>query len=103
MDIDRLQSLALEIRDLYRESNEREEKATWDARAYADGLLVDVAALMKLLMIHDDLRDGAVSREQLAHELSDVVWSAFVIADELEIDLAMELPEQFQTLRRRFY
>lgn len=46
MDIDRLQSLALEIRDLYRESNEREEKATWDARAYADGLLVDVAALI---------------------------------------------------------
>lgn len=102
MNLEQCQTLALDIKHQYREANRSRGAATWDATAYANGLLVDVAGLIKMLMIKDGFREGEQNPERLAHELSDIVWSAFAIADELEIDLARELPEQFAALRARF-
>lgn len=102
MDVRQIQQKSIEIRDLYRETNFKNELREWDARAYTEGLMVDVAGLTKLLMIRDQFRDGESTQELIAHELADIIWSAFVIADELGIDLALELPEQLATLRYRF-
>ena len=102
MNLRETQDLCIEIRDQYAESNTANGRKPWSTRDYAEGLTIDVAGLTKMLMIEDGLRSGDSSRKKIAHELMDIVWSAFVIADELDIDLADELPAQLEALRSRF-
>lgn len=102
MTIDEIQALAGDIKNCYREMNEQVGNQPWGARDYADGMTVDVGALVKMLMVRDQLRHGEDDDLRIAHELSDIVWSAFAIANELGIDLAQELPRELAALRGRF-
>lgn len=102
MTIEELQAAILEIKQCYRDANARNGTKEWSARDYADRLLVDVAALVRPVLARHHLRSGESSNERIAHELGDIVWSAFVIADELGMDLAHALPAEMVALRARF-
>lgn len=102
MNLREAQNLSIEIRDQYTDSNTANGRSPWTARDYAEGLTIDVADLIRMLMVEDGLRSGDSSRQEIAHELMDIVWSAFVIGNELGIDLAQELPVQLNSLRARF-
>jgi NTP pyrophosphatase (non-canonical NTP hydrolase) len=60
----------------------------WTREEVAQGFVGDVGDLMKLVMVKQGLRatkDGV--DEQLAHELSDCLWSVLVLAELYHIDL----------------
>ena len=83
MELNTLQKRAREIKLAYDAKNIKE----WTAAEYLQGLVGDVGDLTKLVMAKDGFRDDSELDQKLAHELSDCLWSIFVLADELNIDL----------------
>jgi len=54
------------------------------------GFVVDVGDLMKLVMAKAGSRPGEDVDRQLAHELSDCLWSVLVLAQLYDVDLERE-------------
>lgn len=80
------------VKRAYGELNRREGNKVWGASEYTQGLVGDVGDLMKLIMAKKGFR---FSEEEnigaaLRHELADCLWSIFMIADELDINLEKE-------------
>jgi|GEM_PF-94677 len=97
-----LTTLATKVRDHYNELNEADGKAKWDAQDRMAGFVGDVGALSKLIMVKHGLRRGPENiDEELAHELSDNLWSILVIADELGIDLEKSFVDAMEQLHTR--
>lgn len=92
---------SLEVRDLYRELNKRRGESRWDFMNYAEGMIGDTGDLMKLLMAKSGLRSIEGDLDQkIAHELSDIIWSTLIIADELGIDIETKYRENIEELKR---
>lgn len=88
MDLAALSHRALEIRDLFAERERSRSGRPWNNAQLAQGFVVDVGDLMRLVMAKEGVRkvDGNVDA-QLAHELADCLWSVLVLAQAYGIDL----------------
>ena len=82
-----LQARGLEIARLYDEFNLAERGRTWTAEETMLGFVGDVGDLAKLVMAAEGARSDVGGRDELAHELSDCLWSVLVLADRYDIDL----------------
>jgi len=93
---------AIEVRDHYNELQDKDGAKKWDAQDRMAGFVGDVGALSKLIMVKFKLRRGPENiDEELAHELSDCLWSVLVIADELGIDLEEVYTKNMSELHAR--
>lgn len=87
MNLSDLQKRANEIRELYDKYNLKTKGVQWTRLQLAQGFVGDVGDLQKLVMAKDGLRDIDDIDTKLAHELSDCLWSVFVLAQKYDIDL----------------
>lgn len=87
MDIKKMQELAIEVKDTYRERGKLGGEMPWTVSEYMAGFVGDVGALSKLIMVKQGYREGTDIVNKIPHELADCLWSILVIANELEIDL----------------
>ncbi len=97
-----LSEMATKVRDHYNELQIADGHKTWNAQDRMAGFVGDVGDLSKLIMVKHNLRRGPKKiDEELAHELSDCLWSVIVIADELGIDLEKSYVGAMQELHAR--
>jgi NTP pyrophosphatase (non-canonical NTP hydrolase) len=93
---------ALAVRDHYDELQVVDGHKKWGAQDRAMGFVGDVGDLAKLVMAKQQLRRGPVNLdEELAHELSDCLWSVMVLANELGIDLEHAFVKSMEELHIR--
>lgn len=79
---------ARDVRKLYEILEERLNGRTWSLHELMLGFSNDVGHIGRLILAHDGTWDiDGDPRAQLQHKLAESVWWAFVLADELGIDL----------------
>lgn len=101
MDFDTINNRALEIREKYNELNFTQRGVRWDATQVMAGFVGDVGDLSKIIMAKNGLRAMDDIDHELAHELSDCLWSILVIASKYDIDLASEFMKTMDELEKR--
>ena len=91
-EIKDLQKRAVEIRKYYEEFEKRNWGSKWSNIEIAMGMIGDASDAAKLVAMKEGRRPIKVDDvdEALKHELSDVMWSVFVIANNYDIDLERE-------------
>lgn len=87
MEFEDLSRRAVDIRRQYAELERARYGRAWTRAGVAMGFVGDVGDLMKLVMAQSGIRQIADSRQKLAHELADCLWSVLVLADLYEVDL----------------
>lgn len=91
MELSQLSARAMQIRQCFAAYEQRRTGRTWTREEIMQGFVVDVGDLMKLVMAKAGARrvEGDVDA-QLAHELSDCLWSVLVLAKLYDLDLEKE-------------
>jgi NTP pyrophosphatase (non-canonical NTP hydrolase) len=92
---------AVEIRNKYDELNKVKRNIRWNEQQLMAGFVGDVGDLSKIIMAKHGLRDMDNVDEELAHELSDCLWSVLVLASKYNIDLASEFMKTMDGLEER--
>lgn len=101
MELQNLVNKAVYIREKYSELEKKKFGREWTRQEIVSGFVGDVGDLVKLIMAKEGIRGaenlgeqvagkGSVHGdvdEKLAHELSDCLWSIFVIANKYDIDI----------------
>ena len=87
MEFGQLMKRALEIREKYARKETRLYGSPWTHEEIALGLVGDIGDLAKLVVAANGKRNIPNSKEKLAHELADCLWSVMVLAHVHEIDL----------------
>lgn len=87
MDLQRLQTQAIAVHDLYDELNLAERGRTWDRQDFMLGFMGDVGDLAKLIMAAEGTRSMPGGRPALEHELADCLWSILILAHRYDVDL----------------
>lgn len=87
MDIQKLVERAKAIRELYSQLENQKYGKEWTREQIVQGFVGDVGDLVKLTMAKEGIRNTSDVDEKIAHELSDCLWSIFIIADKYDIDL----------------
>jgi NTP pyrophosphatase (non-canonical NTP hydrolase) len=87
MEFQVLLQRAVEIREQYAEFEQRNCGRSWTKEEVVMGFVGDVGDLVKLAMAESGIRQIPESKEKLAHELSDCLWSVLVLSHLYEIDL----------------
>lgn len=75
------------IRQRYAEWETAQYGRPWTAYELALGFVGDVGDLAKLVPAVAGMRAIPDARDKLAHELADCLWSVFILADMLDVDL----------------
>ncbi len=88
---------AKEIKHAYAAMNEKQ----WTVAEYGQAFAGDVGDLLKLIMAKNAFRTIDDLDTKLAHELSDCLWAALVIADELGIDIEQAFIKNMEELKTR--
>ena len=102
MQFSDITDLATNVRDHYNDLQIADGHKIWTAQDRMAGFVGDVGDLSKLIMVKNKLRRGPVDIDkELAHELSDTLWSVIVIADELGINLEKAFTENMDELHKR--
>ncbi len=86
-DIKDLQKRAVEIRERYKKFEQQKTGREWSNKDIAMGFAVDVGELTEIIMAKEGVRELADIDKKLAHELSDCLWSIFVLANQYEVDI----------------
>jgi NTP pyrophosphatase (non-canonical NTP hydrolase) len=100
-DLKDLSTRAQAIRQKYNELNAASGRDAWGGKEYAMGLVGDVGDLLKIVMAKENLRDMDDIDTKLAHELSDCLWSVFVLAAHYGVDLEKEFLRTMDQLEQR--
>lgn len=101
MNLDDLQTRAIEIADKYDQLNQLKRDVTWNEQQFMAGFVGDVGDLSKIIMAKHGLRSMDNIDAKLAHELSDCLWSILVLASKYNIDLANEFQKTMDELNSR--
>lgn len=102
MDFDEMRQMARTSREAYRELEVVRCGREWSLQDLFVGMVGDIGDLAQLLGALEGVRPGPDDlRASIGHELSDVLWSVLVIANELNIDLAAAFAELHDTLLSR--
>jgi NTP pyrophosphatase (non-canonical NTP hydrolase) len=97
-----LMATAVAVRDHYSELQKVDGQKLWNVQDRMAGFVGDVGALSKLIMVKHGLRRGPDDiDDELAHELSDCLWSVMIIANELGIDLEEAFTKSMKELHIR--
>lgn len=81
MEFQELINRALAIRKSYSAKEKEQYGSSWTSEEIALGFVGDVGDLAKLIVAENGKRNIPNSKEKLAHELSDCMWSIIVLAD----------------------
>jgi NTP pyrophosphatase (non-canonical NTP hydrolase) len=87
MEFQKLMERAIKIRRQYEVQEKRLYGSVWNSEEIALGFVGDVGDLAKLIVAENGKRNIPNSKEKLAHELSDCLWSVIVLAHMHSIDL----------------
>jgi len=87
MEFQKIIERAIEIREQYEEKEKQLYGSSWTNEEIALGFVGDVGDLAKLVIAENGKRNIANSKEKLAHELSDCLWSVIVLAYVHGVDL----------------
>ena len=87
MEFQQLMTRALEIRKQYEVHEAQRYGTAWTKSEIALGFVGDVGDLAKLVIAEGGKRDIPDSKDKLAHELADCLWSVMVLAHAHDIDL----------------
>lgn len=101
MDLKILRQKAIEIRKKYSILEKQKTGKEWSNLNLAEGFVGDVGDLMKLVMAKEGLRQIDDVDSKLAHELSDCLWSIFVLADKYGVDLEKSFSKTMDELEER--
>lgn len=87
---------------MYRELELRHYGREWSVNDLLVGMMGDVGDLAQLVGAQQGVRPGPENISgALAHELSDILWSLLVLADEFGIDLEAAFGQTMDELRVR--
>ena len=101
MELAQLSARAMQIRECVARYEQRRVGRTWTREEIAQGFVVDVGDLTKLVMAKAGARRVAGDVDaQLAHELSDCLWSVLVLAQLYGVDLEKEFLRTMDELER---
>jgi NTP pyrophosphatase (non-canonical NTP hydrolase) len=100
-DFKLLQDKALYIKNFYNEKQKAKGAPLWTASDYMAGFVADMGELSELVMAKKGLRVVEDVDEKLTHELSDCLYSIFVIADELNVDIESTFSKNMDMLAER--
>ena len=100
-EFEELKQRAITVRQMYDELNQKQRGRKWDAKDHAMGFVGDVGDLMKLVAAKEGVRAGADIDSRLGHELSDCLWSLFILAEHYNIDLKKEFERTMGYLEKR--
>jgi len=92
---------ALQVRAQYSELEQTCYGRAWENDEIALGFVGDVGDLAKLVIAQNGVRDIPESREKLAHELSDCLWSVIVLAHNYGFDLETVFMENMDWLSQQ--
>lgn len=103
MEISELQDRALRVRELYDGLNTKDGHDAWGTTEYLQGMVGDIGDLTKAIMAKNRKRrfEGDIDAK-LRHELSDILWSILILAEELDIDLEDAFSQTMDELEARF-
>jgi NTP pyrophosphatase (non-canonical NTP hydrolase) len=87
MEFQKIIERAMEIRKGYEGKEKQLYGSSWTSEEVALGFVGDVGDLAKLVIAENGKRNIPNSKEKLAHELSDCLWSVIVLARMHNIDL----------------
>ncbi len=87
MEFQQMVKRAMEIRKQYAANEKQLYGSAWTNEEIALGFVGDVGDLAKLIVAQNGKRDIPDSKEKLAHELADCLWSVIVLANMHAIDL----------------
>jgi len=87
MEFQKLVERAIGIREQYAAHEKLLYGSPWSGEEIALGFVGDVGDLAKLIVAESGKRNIAKSKEKLAHELSDCLWSVIALSYIHEIDL----------------
>jgi len=87
MEFQELVKRALEVRNQYEQKEIQLYGSAWTNEEIVIGFVGDVGDLAKLVLAQNGKRNIPNSKEKLAHELSDCLWSIMVLAHVHEINL----------------
>ncbi|MEO7066527.1 MAG: nucleotide pyrophosphohydrolase [Rhodanobacter sp.] len=90
MNFSDLEHAALQLNDLYEQLETKRYGRVWTTPELALGFMGDVGDLAKLIQAHAGVRTIDNFNAKLGHELSDCLWSIFVLAKKCGIDLEAE-------------
>lgn len=90
MDIPALTEKAMALRQRFGEVARERGGREWSREELAQGFVVDVGDLMRVVMAKGGIRDVPETDARLGHELADCLWSVLVLARLYEVDLEKE-------------
>lgn len=85
-----LEKAALQLNELYEKLEVKRHGRVWTTQELALGFMGDVGDLAKLIQADAGVRTIDDVKAKLGHELSDCLWSIFVLANKCGIDLEVE-------------
>ena len=91
---------AKEVREQYADLEKARYGRDWTREEIMLGFVGDVGDLSKLILANEGVRQIADAKNQLAHELSDCLWSVIVLADLYDIDLETAFLNTMDSLER---
>jgi len=100
MEFQKLMGRALEIRRQYAAQEQQLYGSAWNSEEIALGFIGDVGDLAKLIVAENGKRNIANSKEKLAHELADCLWSVIVLSHLHEIDLEGSFTDTMNQLEK---
>ena len=100
-DFSLLHERARAIRAKYAQFEQTKYGKEWTKEQLVQGFVVDVGELMEIVMAKSGIRTDENLDEKLKHELSDCLWSIFVIADQYNIDLEQAFLQTMDQLDKR--
>ena len=103
MDFQSMIDRALTIRKLYEEREKQLYGSSWTSEEIVLGFVGDVGDLAKLVVAENGKRKIENSNEELAHELSDCLWSVIVLAKVHNIDLEYSFMKQWMSWRSVYW
>lgn len=87
MDFQLMTKRAVEIRKQYEAKEKQLYGSAWTNEEIALGFVGDVGDLAKLIVAQSGKRNIPASKDKLAHELADCLWSLLVLSKLHGIDL----------------
>lgn len=90
---------AVDIRNKYSKTDPKQ----WQIEQVFMGMIKDVGNLSKLLMINSGYRNDIQGdvKEKIKHELSDVLFSIFVLSEKLNVDLEKSFWETMNEIEKK--
>ncbi len=78
---------ARELRELFAKFEQQKGVKKWSREIILQGFIGDVGDLTKLCMATDGYRLIPNTKQKLAHELSDCLWSILTLAEMYDVDI----------------